>query len=322
MSWLIVAKMPLLISSRMTSATLTPSSSASSLTVMVPGSSIAPRSLGSTTCTGVVNWLSRRCGLRGPRRPRVPLLLLATGSSFDGVRVSRSRRDALDERRRQRDLQRPTQGALLDGDIQTIGVPADVGPPTGKAAGRVVDDLAGGRTDDPPQVTLGSCRSTRHARPRRDPSWGIGRRRVGRGRGYDVTSSAVSASVAGVATSAVAASAASPVPLPLVAAAAFFVRFGLAGAASVDGSVAAPSAGAASAATALVRVRFGLAGVSAAGASATASEVASAVGVVAATAAADSSAAGAVASTASVSVWAVASSDSAAALASATDTSL
>ena len=48
MSWLIVAKMPLLISSRMMSAGLTPSSSASSLTVIVPGSSIAPRSRGSS----------------------------------------------------------------------------------------------------------------------------------------------------------------------------------------------------------------------------------------------------------------------------------
>ena len=37
MSWLIVAKMPLLISSRMTSAGLTPNSSASSLTVIVGG---------------------------------------------------------------------------------------------------------------------------------------------------------------------------------------------------------------------------------------------------------------------------------------------
>ena len=47
-SWLIVAKIPLLISSRMMSAGLTPSSSASSLTVIVPGSSIAPRSRGSS----------------------------------------------------------------------------------------------------------------------------------------------------------------------------------------------------------------------------------------------------------------------------------
>ena len=48
MSWLMVAKMPLLMSSRMTSAGLTPSSSASSLTVIVAGSSIAPRSRGSS----------------------------------------------------------------------------------------------------------------------------------------------------------------------------------------------------------------------------------------------------------------------------------
>ncbi len=39
---------------------------------------------GSATCTLLlVNAPSRRGGLRGPRRPRVPLLLLATGSSFD-----------------------------------------------------------------------------------------------------------------------------------------------------------------------------------------------------------------------------------------------
>ena len=85
-SWLIVAKIPLLISSRMTSAGLTASRSASSLTVMVAGSSMGPRSRGSATWTGPPpNAPSRRGGLRGPRRPRVPLLLLATGSSF-GVR--------------------------------------------------------------------------------------------------------------------------------------------------------------------------------------------------------------------------------------------
>ena len=50
-SWLMVAKMSLLMSSRITSAALTSSSSASSLTVIVAGSSIAPRSRGSRTCT-------------------------------------------------------------------------------------------------------------------------------------------------------------------------------------------------------------------------------------------------------------------------------
>src|SRR4029077_20230857 len=65
-------------SSRMTSAGLTPSSSASSLTVIVAGSSTAPRSFGSATWTAVcAKAPSRRGGLRGPRRPRVPLLLRA-----------------------------------------------------------------------------------------------------------------------------------------------------------------------------------------------------------------------------------------------------
>src|SRR4051794_7487130 len=82
MSWLMVAKMPLLISSRMMSPGLTVNSSASSLTVIVPGSSIAPRSLGSMTCTAPGAKPARRGGLRGPRRPRVPLLLLAMGPSF------------------------------------------------------------------------------------------------------------------------------------------------------------------------------------------------------------------------------------------------
>ena len=65
------------------SAGLVPRSSASSLTVIVPGSSMAPRSLGSTTWTAPgVNAPARRGGLRGPRRPRVPLLLRAMGPSF------------------------------------------------------------------------------------------------------------------------------------------------------------------------------------------------------------------------------------------------
>src|SRR5512141_1299786 len=84
MSWLIVAKMPLLMSSRMTSAGLTERRSARSLTVIVAGSSTAPRSRGSATWTAApANAASRRGGLRGPRRPRVPLLLLANGSSSD-----------------------------------------------------------------------------------------------------------------------------------------------------------------------------------------------------------------------------------------------
>ena len=43
MTWLMLAKMPLLMSSRMMSAALTPRSSASSLTVIEDGISTAPR---------------------------------------------------------------------------------------------------------------------------------------------------------------------------------------------------------------------------------------------------------------------------------------
>src|ERR1035437_1141567 len=73
MPWLMLAKMPLLISSRMTSAGLTPRRSARSLTVMLDGSSIAARSRGAP-------------GWSAP--PRVPLLLLATITScFDPARL-------------------------------------------------------------------------------------------------------------------------------------------------------------------------------------------------------------------------------------------
>ena len=51
-AWLMLAKMPLLISSRMTSAGFTPSRSASSFTVRAAGISTGARSRGSATCTG------------------------------------------------------------------------------------------------------------------------------------------------------------------------------------------------------------------------------------------------------------------------------
>src|SRR5512146_1920534 len=112
MSWLIVAKMPLLISSRITSAGLTPKSSASSLTVIVGGSSTAPRSRGSAVWTlDDAKAPSRRGGLRGPRRPRVPLLLLATGSSLDD-RCWDGPGKHLAELRRDRGLEGPAEGPL------------------------------------------------------------------------------------------------------------------------------------------------------------------------------------------------------------------
>src|SRR3990167_8678860 len=129
MSWLMVAKMPLLISSRMTSAGLTPNSSASSLTVMVGGSSTAPRSRGSAVWTlPDPKAPSRRGGLRGPRRPRVPLLLLAMGSSL--VDQFRDRRgEHVSEFVRDRGLEGPAQGASADRDGDAGEILADTGPP-------------------------------------------------------------------------------------------------------------------------------------------------------------------------------------------------
>ena len=168
MSWLIVAKMPLLISSRMMSATLTVRSSASSLTVMVAGQ------LDRATLARVdrlhlrLEAPSRRGGLRGPRRPRVPLLLLATGSSFDGVVVRVVPEvDARKERRGDRGLERPTEGALGVGDGQTRCRPADVRAATGQPAGLVSDDHTVRRADDADELALGPTRPARDARPRR-----------------------------------------------------------------------------------------------------------------------------------------------------------
>ena len=94
-SWLMLAKMPLLISSRMMSAALTPSSSASSLTVIGAGISTAPRSVGSIVWTCDASLArSRRGGLRGPRMLRVPLRLRPwappCGCSMQGPLTSRS----------------------------------------------------------------------------------------------------------------------------------------------------------------------------------------------------------------------------------------
>src|SRR6266511_4636110 len=116
MSWLIVAKMPLLISSRITSAGFTPSRSARSLTVIVDGSSIAPRSRGSATCTlAGGNAPSRRCGFLGPRRPRVPLLLLATGSSLGLCQLcGGARLEAIPDIVGERHAQGPPDDVLLE----------------------------------------------------------------------------------------------------------------------------------------------------------------------------------------------------------------
>src|SRR4029077_15632609 len=159
-----VAKIPLLMSSRMMSAGFTPSSSASSLTVIVPGSSIAPRSRGSSVWTPPpANVPSLRGGFRGPRRPRVPLLLLATGSSL-GSRVGQAPGQRSVQIGRKRGLQRPTEGALLDGEVEAIGRATNVRAATGQPTGLVDDHPAIGRTHDTQQITLRTNRPTGDAR--------------------------------------------------------------------------------------------------------------------------------------------------------------
>ena len=86
MVWLMVAKMPLRMSSRMTSAELMPMSSASSLTVMESGISTAPRVAGSATLTALSVASAHLRGFLGPRRPRVPLRLRAMGTSQHRLR--------------------------------------------------------------------------------------------------------------------------------------------------------------------------------------------------------------------------------------------
>src|SRR2546425_3308415 len=98
----------------MTSAGLTESSSASSLTVIVAGSSTAPRSRGSATWTAACeNAASRRGGLRGPRRPRVPLLLLAMSAS-DQRAVTRGGDEGIPEIGRHGRRQGALEGAAVN----------------------------------------------------------------------------------------------------------------------------------------------------------------------------------------------------------------
>src|SRR6185369_6895238 len=169
----------------MTSAGLTASSSASSLTVIVVGSSIAPRSRGSITCTCEFASPGRRGGLRGPRRPRVPLLLLATGSSLCRHHL-RSRQEHRAELLGNGRLECAPEGAALGGEGPAAGVPAEVGTPAGQPAGLIHCHLSGGCPDHANQVALGTCRPTGHARPGRDAP-----RRVRSPPGYEPTSSVV-----------------------------------------------------------------------------------------------------------------------------------
>src|SRR5258706_2364414 len=188
MSWLIVAKMPLLISSRMTSAGLTDSSSASSLTVIVAGSSTAPRSRGSATWTADWNVPSRRGGLRGPRRPRVPLLLLAMGAS-DQCAVTCSGDEDITEVRRNWRLQGAAERAAVDRGRDTGLVAAHVRAATIGPGCRIKDHAAAGLANHPQEVALLTRGPTGDA--------GTGRRAADAGRSggrpgaYDDTSSSV-----------------------------------------------------------------------------------------------------------------------------------
>ena len=187
MSWLMVAKMPLLISSRITSAGLTPRSSASSLTVIVDGSSIAPRSRGSATWTARRrNPPSRRGGLRGPRRPRVPLLLLATLASSVGRRrrcagaawaaadgcFGRVRTGGEDRSQRRpgwvrRALDRACLGACRPSSMPHRGTGMHRVRSRGRSGSMIT--RPSGRPHDPDEVALLPCRPAGHAAPGGDP---------------------------------------------------------------------------------------------------------------------------------------------------------
>ena len=188
--------MPLLMSSRITSAGLTSSSSASSLTVIVPGSSIAPRSRGSATWTAAVATpASRRCGLRGPLRPRVPLLLLAKQFSFDSLSLCRSAHGARSwSRLRSGSLRQsshprprfaqarfpaspsvsgrlapegPLECSLGEGLLPAAAVSAEIGAPAGEPARGIHHDLARRRPHDPDELALLPAGPAGDAGPRR-----------------------------------------------------------------------------------------------------------------------------------------------------------
>src|SRR4051812_38057410 len=157
------------MSSRMMSAGLTPNSSASSLTVIVPGSSIAPRSRGSSVWTPVpLNAPSRRGGLRGPRRPRVPLLLLATGSSFEIFSVRQAPCQRVARFCGELGLERPAEGALVQCFVEAIAGPADVRTPTGCTTGLIRNHVAARRADDSQQLALRTNGPARDAGSIRD----------------------------------------------------------------------------------------------------------------------------------------------------------
>src|ERR1035437_4073842 len=163
-----LAKMPLLINSRMTSAGLTPRSSARSLTVMLEGSSIALRSSEPPFC----DWppcvpRSRRGGLRGPRRPRVPLLLLATITSY--VDLVRLPCKLGPEFGRDRHFQRSLERSFVERRGSALWFVTQIGPTAWHLAGRVDHDPTVRHPHDPQQLALLLRRPADDARPCRKP---------------------------------------------------------------------------------------------------------------------------------------------------------
>ena len=155
-----VAKMPLLISSRMTSATLTASSSASSLTVMVAGQ-LDRAALARIERPGPATSRMRRrdaaaCAARDGRGcrsyswPRAPpsmvFVVMAPGATLArnaaGSGVSSAR------------LRAPFLMAMVRQSV----VAAHVGTATGEPAGRVDDDRPVRRPDDPQRARASGAR--------------------------------------------------------------------------------------------------------------------------------------------------------------------
>src|SRR5712671_3108897 len=143
---------------------------------MVAGSSIAPRSRGSATWTCPGTPLpSRRGGFLGPRLPRVPLLLRATGSSFVSCHhLRRSGSERLSQLHRKRCLERSPESAAPESGRPARAVPAEVGTPAGHAAGFVNHQFPARRPDDPNEFALRPDRPARHARSIRHPTRNAG----------------------------------------------------------------------------------------------------------------------------------------------------
>ena len=181
MTWLMLAKMPLLMSSRMMSAGLTPRSSASSLTVIDEGMSIEPRTDGSIVWTALSPEPSaRRWGFRGPRVLRVPLRLRAMGTSRKQLEIATLQAAA--QFLRQRHVEGALEGGFLQGERPARAVGAEIGAAAGQATGGIDGDEAIGCADDTHQIALVALGAAGDAGAGRSTPDGR------RGGGYDDTS--------------------------------------------------------------------------------------------------------------------------------------